>query len=98
MQAINKNFQATNSNASKLLYDLAFGINILKAKIIPPDDNVDVLNTEYKLHVKRNLHLGYAFEIIIENLKENISTEMETEVRFRCTEFRIALIDELKQR
>ncbi|XP_046867136.1 uncharacterized protein LOC124460436 [Drosophila willistoni] len=98
MQAINKNFQATNSNASKLLTDLVFGINSLKSKIISPEDIVDVLNTDFKGHVKRDLPLGYAFEMLLKKIKENISDEIEMEIRFRCTEFLISLIDELRKR
>lgn len=98
MQEINKTFQAVNSNASKLLKDLVYAINTLKSKIIPLEDKVDVLNTDFKGYVKRDLYLGYAFETLLKQIKENISDEMEMSIRFRCTEFIVALIDGLKQR
>lgn len=98
MQNINKIFQSKNANSSKLLRDLLFAINSLKTKIIPPTVDIDILKDDFEHITKRDLYLGYAFESKLQELKERIPCNMETEIRFKCTNFIISLINELRHR
>ncbi|XP_062141089.1 uncharacterized protein LOC133849197 isoform X1 [Drosophila sulfurigaster albostrigata] len=98
MQHINKIFQSSTGDSTKLLNDIIFAINSLKSKIIPENVNIDILKNDFEHLVKHDCYLGYAFETKLKECKENISNDIEAEIRSKCVNFIIALINELKQR
>lgn len=96
MQNVNKCFQSNSVNATKLLNDLVFAIRSLRDKIIPPNNEIDIINDDFEEHVKTDLYLGYEFE---QELKAvNIEAIEEKEIRECCASFVVELVKQLKQR
>ncbi|KRG07367.1 uncharacterized protein LOC26527676 isoform X2 [Drosophila mojavensis] len=97
MQKVNKCFQSNKANATELLNDLMFAIKSLQNLIIPPNKEIDVLETDsFEEHAKSDMYQGYDFEKKIKSL--NIDAGLEKEIRARCSYFVIELIKQLKQR
>ncbi|XP_062142612.1 uncharacterized protein LOC133850503 [Drosophila sulfurigaster albostrigata] len=96
MQRLNKNFQSRNSNATKLLKDLIATIKSLKALIIPPSCDIDILKFDFKCMVETNLSLGYDFEKKIKSLQRQ--EQIEVEIRTKCANFVVELVQQLRAR
>ncbi|XP_053960547.1 uncharacterized protein LOC128864816 [Anastrepha ludens] len=96
MQRVNQSFQSKKPDSTKLLKDLLIAIKSLKHTIISPDDDINVLNSDFESYVKRDLYLGYAFEKELKTL--SLDRTEESQVRIKCTDFCIELIHQLKKR
>jgi len=75
-----------------------FAINSLKSQIIPANVYIDIWKNYFEHLVKHDCYLGYAFETKLKEYYENISNDIEAEIRLKCVNIIIALISELKQR
>jgi len=76
MQGLNKNFQSANGNPTQLLSDVMVAINFFKSKIIPPDNEINILKDD--LEAVLDLHFRYAFE---KKIKEAQFLSHEIEIR-----------------
>ncbi|XP_062139947.1 uncharacterized protein LOC133848406 [Drosophila sulfurigaster albostrigata] len=97
MQRVNKCFQSGNTNGTELLNDMTLAIHSLKKGIVPPDIDVDLLETEdVERYVHDDLAQGYEFKKHVKLMK--LDPLSEKEIRDCCSKFLVELIKQLKQR
>lgn len=101
VQRVNKLFECVSADPTKLIKELNQLITILTNKIVLPSHHqLDIFKHKIEDYVDWNCYLGFKFETIIRNLKDNkhLLQDEECALRKRVINFVIALIEELKTR
>lgn len=99
-QKVNKSFQSSTADPSKLLKDLILLIVGITRRIVVPGYRGDLLTVEVRKYKSPNIYLGHEVEILLTALKKDnkISPDNEKVFRNRCEKFLFCLADELQRR
>lgn len=99
LQILNKNFQSSKSDPTKLLNDLEYVIYKLK-KFVIVDEHVDILKDDFEKFIVDNCYLGYNFENRLNSaLAENLlDCDEASIIRKTCVSFIANLMKELISR
>lgn len=99
LQTLNKNFQSSQSDPTRLLNDLEYAINKLKRYVIA-DEDVDILHEDFEPLIVYHCFLGYSFEnhLNISTTKDELNDNDIVAIRKTCVDFVTSLIKELKSR
>lgn len=96
VQIVNKLFESNDVDVCKLYNDLIGLTESISRRILNPTARVDVLTQNIASYVDPSLYMGYVFET---KLREyNLAQEVEQNVRRRCVNFTLKLVNELQAR
>lgn len=99
VQTVNKVFQSNENDPTRLLKEITLLINFLKKKVLD-DANIDVFSEDFETYISFKCYLGFEFETYANKLKEagKLSASNEQEIRNKCADFIVGLMNQLKQR
>lgn len=96
---VNKSFEASNAEPTKLLEDL---LNLLKSlvnRVTGSHSTFRLLEDKIEDFIDKNCYLGYLFEMEIKKMRDyGYSRIKETDLRSRCINFLVVVINEIKNR
>ena len=96
VQTVNKKFQSQNPDPTKLIGDLLLLIKSLATKIVMPGKNLNFITAKLEDHLDPHPYVGYQFET--EMSASKFSPEVRNQMRTRCVNFVLGLINQLRQR
>lgn len=99
-QKVNKSFQSSTADRSKLLQDLVVLLVGLTRRIVVPGYRGDLLTVAVRKYKSPNIYLGHEVEIsLVDMIKQcQINAESEKVFRGRCEDFLFCLAEELQRR
>ncbi|XP_025996408.2 uncharacterized protein LOC113005286 [Solenopsis invicta] len=99
LQMVNKLFESNDVDPTKLLKDLKLLLDTFVKIIVPPGRKLNVFSDSINNYVDRSCYLGYLFETKVTEMKNSgFSKKAERELRDRCINFLLKLIEQIQIR